>query len=109
MSVTEQQRHQLFTWLEETMGSDRAETMMSLLPPVGWADVATKHDLDQLELRLDLRFDAKLNAAILQSTRTFVTWLLPTQAATIGIVAGLILLAELPQEPLSATDVCETW
>lgn len=31
--------------------------MMELLPPVGWADVATKRDLDQLEGRMDLRFD----------------------------------------------------
>jgi hypothetical protein len=30
---------------------------MSLLPPVGWADVATKHDLAQLEGRIDARFD----------------------------------------------------
>lgn len=31
---------------------------MDLLPAVGWADVATKHDLDALEARMDLRFDA---------------------------------------------------
>jgi len=99
MSVTEQQRHQLFAWLEETMGADRAETMMSLLPPVGWADVATKHDLSQLEARLDLRFetlehkfDANLQRELLRSTRTFVTWLLASQAAVIGAVAGLIVL-----------------
>ena len=37
---------------------------MELLPPVGWADVATKHDLlmvdarfDSLEVRLDARFE----------------------------------------------------
>ena len=30
---------------------------MELLPPVGWADVATKHDLLMLEGRVDARFD----------------------------------------------------
>ncbi len=31
---------------------------MEYLPPVGWADVATKTDLDHLGLRLDHRIDA---------------------------------------------------
>ena len=30
---------------------------MELLPPVGWADVATKQDLRALEDRMDARFD----------------------------------------------------
>ena len=30
---------------------------MELMPPVGWADVATKRDLDALEQRMDLRFE----------------------------------------------------
>jgi len=31
---------------------------MEMMPPVGWADVATKRDLDALEQRMDLRFEA---------------------------------------------------
>ena len=49
MPGTEYDRHQLFTWCEEHMGRERAATLMSLLPPVGWADVATKRDVDQLQ------------------------------------------------------------
>lgn len=44
---------------EEVLGEDHAETLMSLLPPVGWAEGATKHDLVVLELRIDARFDAQ--------------------------------------------------
>lgn len=42
--------------LDEVLGPDDAAVMMSLLPPVGWADVATKRDLDKLrsEFRADL-------------------------------------------------------
>ncbi|MEX2621680.1 MAG: hypothetical protein WD250_15805 [Egibacteraceae bacterium] len=58
MALDERARHELFTRLEETLGSVPAETLIGYLPPVGWADVATKHDLHQLEERLDIRIDA---------------------------------------------------
>ena len=40
------------------MGREPADTLMALLPPVGWADVATKYDLAQTERRLDERIDS---------------------------------------------------
>lgn len=40
------------------MGRDPADSLMALLPPVGWADVATKHDLSEVERRIDLRFES---------------------------------------------------
>lgn len=48
MSIDEQSRHRLFTRLEEVLGGEEATTLMDHLPPVGWADVATKRDLDHL-------------------------------------------------------------
>lgn len=48
MSLTEQSRHQLFEELDRILGPEKAATLMELLPPVGWADVATKRDLDRL-------------------------------------------------------------
>lgn len=50
--MDEAARHQLYTQLEQTLGPDATSTMMSLLPPVGWADVATKADLRTLETSL---------------------------------------------------------
>jgi hypothetical protein len=38
-----------------------ADTLMTRLPPVGWADAATKDDLRQLEARLELRMDARVD------------------------------------------------
>lgn len=54
MAVTELARHRLYQYFEETMGAERATTLMELLPPVGWADVATKHDLAHLATSAEL-------------------------------------------------------
>ena len=48
MAITEEERHRLYLRLEEVLGREQAATLMEHLPPVGWADVATKRDLDQL-------------------------------------------------------------
>jgi hypothetical protein len=57
MALDERARHELFLRLEQALGPESAETLMELLPPVGWADVATKRDLDALEDRMNLRFE----------------------------------------------------
>ena len=57
MALRERTRHQLYEAARGTLGDAAAETLMELLPPVGWADVATKHDLAALEERLGLRID----------------------------------------------------
>jgi hypothetical protein len=56
-AIDERARHELFVAVENHLGSSHADTLMSLWPPVGWADVATKHDLDELEARVALRFE----------------------------------------------------
>ncbi|MGZ4707100.1 MAG: hypothetical protein ACXWCM_19730 [Acidimicrobiales bacterium] len=57
MTIDERARHELFITAERSLGHDQSETLMELLPPVGWADVATKADLVALEERLSLRFE----------------------------------------------------
>jgi hypothetical protein len=58
MSIDERRRHALYERLEGVLEPEHADTLMELLPPVGWADVATKQDLHALEQRMDLRFEA---------------------------------------------------
>jgi DNA anti-recombination protein RmuC len=60
MAISERERHRLHQSLDELMGPDVAAIMMSHLPPVGWADVATKHDLVELEGRLNNQLRASL-------------------------------------------------
>src|SRR5712692_4306116 len=64
MAIREESRYALHRRLDEVLGPDLAVTLMEHLPPVGWADVATKQDLGifhnelvALEQRLDLRFE----------------------------------------------------
>ncbi|MCB1013436.1 MAG: hypothetical protein KDB15_17400 [Microthrixaceae bacterium] len=52
MSISNADRHDLHNALEEILGAQRANVLMEHLPPVGWADVATKRDLDHFEERL---------------------------------------------------------
>jgi len=57
VAISEESRHHLYQRLEEVLGPKEATVLMEHLPPVGWADVATKRDLDVLENRMDTRFD----------------------------------------------------
>jgi hypothetical protein len=57
VAITEETRHELYRRLSEVLGHEEATTLMELLPPVGWADVATKRDLDHLETVLRQELD----------------------------------------------------
>ena len=57
MTIDERDRHELFIAAEQALGRHQSETLMEMLPPVGWADVATKQDLAHLEERIGLRFE----------------------------------------------------
>ena len=42
--------------LSDKLGPDAAAALMECVPPFAWTEIATKHDLAELEARLDLRF-----------------------------------------------------
>jgi hypothetical protein len=48
VTITVEDRDQLHQRLKEVLGPKEAAIIMEHLPPVGWADVATKRDLDQM-------------------------------------------------------------
>ncbi len=118
MTIDERSRHQLFARLQEVLGSDEATTLMEHLPPLGWADVATKRDLDQLsvatkrdldqfavaikheldQLRLDLdlveqRMTAAFRSELLAQTRTIIFALLGTVIAMGGVTIAAVRLS----------------
>ena len=72
MSVDEGARFRLFESAQRQLGHDEAITLMEMLPPVAWSDVATKADLGALgsDLRTeisDFRVASKADIAVLGS------------------------------------------
>ena len=57
MAISEESRHHLYQRLEQVLGPSEATVLMEHLPPVGWADVATRRDLDAFETRITTRFE----------------------------------------------------
>jgi hypothetical protein len=67
---------------------------MELLPPLGWADVATKHDLLALEARMKVRFESfehRLDARFERGFRTVVVTLMSRYIT--GFVATILAVA----------------
>jgi hypothetical protein len=97
MAISEESRHRLYQRLEEVPGAGEATTLMEHLPPVGWADVATKRDLDVLGLRIDHverrldhidpRFDE-----LRTDFRTYTVALMSTMVVLFGAVVAVVKL-----------------
>ena len=87
MVVDERMRHEMYSGLEEKLGPDVADALMAHLPPVGWADVATKQDLAALDQQfghMNTRFD---------EFHRLTLWMFSTQIAMVGLVFAIAKLA----------------
>jgi hypothetical protein len=96
MAVDERARHDLFLRVEEELGPEAAETLMEPLPPVGWADVATKEDLRQLEERMSLRLDlgvSELGASFEAKLHAQFRSLVVLNTSLVFAVAGIAFAA----------------
>lgn len=111
--VSDNERRQLFTVLEESLGHEPAATMMELLPAGGGADLARKSDLLMLgselrgemaelrgevrELRGEMRGDVGELKGQIALLSAHVDAMLPKQiAANVGsmvAMAGLVIAA----------------
>ncbi len=100
--ATDHDRRELYDVLEKRLGEGPAGTLMDLLPPVGWADVARQSDVTALrgemaQLRGELQGEmaelrgemAQLGARIDAQVPKFVLANVPIMFG----VAGLVLAA----------------
>ena len=102
-TVSERQRLDLYERLGETLGKANAEVLMEYLPPVGWGDVARRHDVELLradlqtlgsELRTEMaqvRVEmGNLRVEMHEQLGRQLVWLVGTILASVGAVLGLI-------------------
>jgi hypothetical protein len=81
MQIDERTRREMYEQLEAVLGAQTADALMEHLPPVGWAEVATKSDLN-------LGLDALENRLIAQMHREFtrlILWFVPTMLSGVGL------------------------
>jgi hypothetical protein len=96
MGIDERTRHKLYLRLEDVLGAEEATALMEHLPPTDWADVATKHDLLQLEGRIDLRLESlehRLAAAFREELNKQMRALMLMYSGLAVGVGGLVLAA----------------
>ncbi len=91
MAVDEQARLGMYEAFKQVVGMDHATTLMSSLPPGGWEELATKHDIAELEVRLDLRFEAKLHKELRELHRTLFFEFLAAQLTFAGLICGVVI------------------
>lgn len=96
MAITEQSRHDLYVRLEAALGTKEATTLMEHLPPVGWADVATKDDLANLEARLDVRFQMALGDFKDSMHRDLMSFQRQLIFVLVGVIATMMITLATP-------------
>jgi hypothetical protein len=85
MSITEASRFQPRTAIGQILNEEAADTLMELLPPVGWADVATKTDLQHLQLTIEVN----VRKLIHEQTKWLITTMIAMNAVTVAVAVAL--------------------
>ncbi|MGH2759772.1 MAG: hypothetical protein ACRDKJ_09425 [Actinomycetota bacterium] len=93
MAVDERSRHELHRKLEQALGPDEAATLMSYLPPFGWADVVTKRDLDGAVDGLRHSIMADVRAELIARDRHLINVILTVAGGQVAAMGGLFFAA----------------
>jgi len=104
MTITESNRHRLHQALIASLGEEEAATLMEHPPPIGWADVATKTDLEHLRVATSAEFAAvndritttaaEIRAEIADRIKSSEHWMVSAvfgSTALLGTVLGVLI------------------
>jgi hypothetical protein len=87
MAITDDDRNHLYNTVREKFGARDAATMMELLPPVGWADVATKRDLDHLREVMATKEDLR---ALARELKGDLKWWMTVQGGVAVLMVTIL-------------------
>ena len=88
MQIDERTRREMYEHLEAVLGTQTADALMEHLPPVGWADVANKSDLNFTTADLRSSMDVLENRLLAQMHREItrvIMWFVPTMLSGVGL------------------------
>ncbi len=99
MAIDEARRYELHEAARRTLGDVPGDTLMEMLPPVGWADVATKRDLalmkdDLAVMKLDFErqlamLEIKMQSMVLASEHRLIFWIVGSLAGGLSIAVAV--------------------
>lgn len=104
MTVSEEQRLELFHRLSEQIGEGAANTLMESLPPFSWHDVATKDDLKALKEWTEVKFE-RVDAQFVALSAEFRTAIAELSANMTKEISGL----SKEVSGLSMDNARQTW
>lgn len=85
MPTSDHDRRELFQTLEATLGRNAAGILMDHLPPSGWGDLATRHDVALAVESLKAEISESMN----RQTWRLIGFMLAVHAATTGVTVAL--------------------
>jgi hypothetical protein len=89
MSITEASRFQLRTAIGQILSEEAADTLMELLPPVGWAIHALRVEFKADIHALQLSFETTLEKRLHEQTKWFITTMIAMNAVTVAVAVAL--------------------
>ena len=91
MVITQADRFEMHSGLQQALGDNVANILMEHLPPSGWSDVARTRDIDLLredihDMKTDIR---EMNARLDHHTKWLIGIALTYGATLLGVIAAI--------------------